>query len=150
MVELGIIKNVNNDGIATVRVMRSEACGDCKACEIGKSDAKFVELLVKNNVNAKAGDQVSIEMQTQDVLKAALIMYGIPLFAMMASMCVSYFVVLPENQPAAAITGLAFAMISFIVIRLNEDRIKRVQGFYPKLLSIENEIDKELSEKSLL
>lgn len=64
---------------AVVRFVRSDACGHCNACfRLGSNEA---DIDIDNALNAQIGDLVGIEMHAKSVLKASLILYGVPLVA---------------------------------------------------------------------
>ena len=67
---------------ATVRFKKSDACGHCNACFRFGSNEADVEL--DNSLGAKVGDVVAIELHGKSVLKASLIMYGVPCAAFIA------------------------------------------------------------------
>ena len=66
---------------AVVRFVRSDACGHCNACfRLGSNEA---DIDIDNALNAQTGDLVGIEMHAKSVLKASLILYGVPLVALL-------------------------------------------------------------------
>ena len=80
MKQLVRVRQVHDDGTATVIHIRESACsGDCHKCS-GCGAAKEAILLdAKNNIGAKPGDLVTIESETGPVLKAAMVMYMLPM-----------------------------------------------------------------------
>ena len=70
MLETGKVIDVQNN---TVRVLitRHTACGDCGACQVGRDNLNMV-ITVENNVKAKKGDCVLIELSTENFLFASL------------------------------------------------------------------------------
>ena len=71
---------VNDDGTAQVFHVRQSACsGDCHKCS-GCGAAKETMLLTaRNPIGAQPGDLVIIQSETKPVLKAAAILYLVPL-----------------------------------------------------------------------
>ena len=80
MQQLVRVRQVRADGSATVIHVRESACsGDCHKCS-GCGAAKEAILLdAKNPIGAKPGDLVTIESETGPVLKAAMVMYMLPM-----------------------------------------------------------------------
>lgn len=80
MQQLVRVRQVHADGTATVMHVRESACsGDCHKCS-GCGAAKEAILLdAKNPIGAKPGDLVTIESETGPVLKAAMVMYMLPM-----------------------------------------------------------------------
>ena len=80
MQQLVRVRQVHADGSATVIHVRESACsGDCHKCS-GCGAAKEAFLLdAKNPIGAKPGDLVTIESETGPVLKAAVVMYMLPM-----------------------------------------------------------------------
>ena len=80
MQQLVRVRKVHEDGTATVIHVRESACsGDCHKCS-GCGAAKEAILLEANNpIGAKPGDLVTVESATGPVLKAAMVMYMVPM-----------------------------------------------------------------------
>lgn len=80
MEQLVRVRALNPDGTATVIHVRESACsGDCHKCS-GCGAAKESILLKANNpVGAKVGDAVTLESASAPVLKAAAVLYVLPL-----------------------------------------------------------------------
>lgn len=139
MQEIGEVIEIKDDNQVLVRVQRQESCKGCKACSLGREDSKFIDLIVDNTLKAKVGDDIYLNMDTPDVLKAAAIAYVFPLVMMLTFTLVSYYVIFPENQLISSILGIVGAAISFLIIRLNENKIKSNGKFLPKMISIVRE-----------
>ena len=74
------VKETYEDGTAQVVHMRESACsGDCHKCS-GCGAAKEVVLFTaENRIGARRGDLVKVESDTKTVLKAAVVLYVLPL-----------------------------------------------------------------------
>lgn len=140
MKEVGEVIKIDKN-IATVRVNRHAACGDCHACALGMENRQFIDLEVLNTVDAKISDIVELDSETNDVLLAAFIMYGFPLVTMLVGLCLSYYVFAKENTAVAAITAFVCMAVSFIIIRMNESKLKASAKFLPTITS---KVNKEL------
>ena len=80
MQQLVRVRQVHDNGMATVVHIRESACsGDCHKCS-GCGAAKEAILLdARNPIGAKPGDLVHVEAASGPVLKAALVMYMLPM-----------------------------------------------------------------------
>lgn len=73
----GIVLEVMNGNLAKVKTSRHNDCENCGACP-GNS-AMVLEAL--NDIGAKPGQRVAIEVKEINMLKAAFIVYILPLIA---------------------------------------------------------------------
>ena len=80
MEQLVRVREVHNDGTAVVVHIRESACsGDCHKCS-GCGAAKETVLFTADNpIGAAVGDFVKVESSTAPVLKAAMVLYVLPL-----------------------------------------------------------------------
>ncbi len=79
------VQKVLADGTAQVLRVRESACsGDCHQCSgCGASQQKML-LTAHNPIGAKPGDQVVIEAESAYVLKAAVLLYILPVVLFIA------------------------------------------------------------------
>lgn len=74
------VKQVHSDGSATVLHMRQSACsGDCHKCSGCGAAQEAIELTARNLIGAETGDFVTVEAATGPVLKAAAMLYMVPM-----------------------------------------------------------------------
>ena len=79
------VKYTHGDGTATVAHMRQSACsGDCHKCSGCGAATEQILLKAVNPSGAEAGDFVKIESASGPVLKAAAMLYMLPLFLFFA------------------------------------------------------------------
>ena len=94
-----------DDGTALVIHIRESACsGDCHKCSGCGAAKETVLLKAKNPIGARRGDLVKLESATGPVLKAAAVMYMIPMLLFFAG----YFVGDALWQRGALIGCLSF------------------------------------------
>lgn len=80
MQQLVRVRQVHDDGTATVIHIRESACsGDCHKCSGCGAAREAILLEARNPIGAKPGDLVRVEAATGPVLKAALVMYMLPM-----------------------------------------------------------------------
>ena len=80
MEQLVRVRKVHNDGTATVIHLRESACsGDCHKCSGCGAAKEAVVFTADNPIGAKRGELVKVESSTAPVLKAAVVLYVLPL-----------------------------------------------------------------------
>ena len=106
MEQLVRVRQTHEDGTATVLCIRESACsGDCHKCSGCGAAKETVLLKAKNPISARRGDLVKLESATGPVLKAAAVMYMIPMVLFFAG----YFAGDALWQRGALTGCLAFA-----------------------------------------
>ena len=89
MLEVGIVESVNEKrGTAKVVFDRKSACDKCRMCLTATGEKMKVYVEVRNTVGAKAGDKVGVQMSDRFVLKAAFIVYLIPVILVGAGLAI--------------------------------------------------------------
>ena len=74
------VRECRPDGTAQVIQVRESACsGDCHKCSGCGAAKEAVVFTAQNPIGAKVGDLVKVESQTAPVLKAAVVLYVLPL-----------------------------------------------------------------------
>ncbi|MDO4568058.1 MAG: SoxR reducing system RseC family protein [Clostridia bacterium] len=129
MFQSGTVISTSGDS-AIVRFKRTSACGKCHACFTLSPDEADIE--VRNTLGVKPGDMVEIKMHASNIVKASLIMYGLPLCGLVLGVCLGALV----NEYLALGLGAALALATFGVIRLLEPRFRKNDGFSPVMTSI--------------
>ena len=80
MEQLVRVKEAHANGTATVFVIRESACsGDCHKCSGCGAAKETIVLTAVNPIGAARGDLVKVESETAPVLKAAAVLYMLPL-----------------------------------------------------------------------
>ena len=80
MEQLVRVREVHNDGTAAVIHIRESACsGDCHKCSGCGAARETVIFTAGNPIGARPGDLVRVESSTAPVLKAAVVLYVLPL-----------------------------------------------------------------------
>lgn len=131
MSEIGQIIEKKDDYVV-VLLERKDACGKCNACTAG-IESKDMFLEASNPFDAQEGDIVGVSLAQSNFLLAVVIMYVLPLVAMLIGLGVGSFVggTLDLNQEIMAlIFGLVFLVIAFLIIKGNERHFK-TQRFRP-------------------
>ena len=80
MEQLVRVRETHDDGTAAVVHIRESACsGDCHKCSGCGAAKETVIFTADNPIGASAGDLVRVESSTAPVLKAAMVLYVLPL-----------------------------------------------------------------------
>ena len=80
MEQLVRVRETHDDGTAAVIHIRQSACsGDCHKCSGCGAAKEAVIFTADNPIGAVAGDLVRVESSTAPVLKAAVVLYVLPL-----------------------------------------------------------------------
>lgn len=80
MEQLVRVKEAFDNGTATVLLVRESACsGDCHKCSGCGAAKETMVLTADNPIGARRGDLVKVESATGPVMKAAVVLYVIPL-----------------------------------------------------------------------
>ena len=120
---------------ATVRFKKTDACGHCNACfRFGSNEA---DIEMDNALNAKEGDTVYIEMHAKSVLKASVIVYGIPLVFLVAGVALGCVI----GELYGAIGGVAFSAGSFFILKALEPKFAKMNEFKPRMTGFAGEND---------
>lgn len=111
MQEIGTV--ISTEGKkARVLINRHAACGECGACQIGR-EKMTMETTAQNDIKAKPGDSVLVEMQFMNVLEATGIAYGIPLLGFLLGAIIGWFLAPSFNIDQ---TLLAFCLGLFLTV----------------------------------
>ena len=114
-------------GQARVRFRRSSACGNCQACGMLK-DMSEIEIKLDNILHAEAGDLVTVEMSSRNLLKSSAIAYVFPLIFLIIGLILGYYIssIFSLNgELCAALGGIALTTVAFLVVRIAEPRLKK-------------------------
>ncbi len=117
MEQLVRVRETFDDGTAMVIHVRESACsGDCHKCSGCGAAKETILLKARNPIGAARGDVVILESATGPVLKAAAVMYMVPMLLFF----VGYFVGDTLWQRGALTGSLAF--VAAIVLAVLYDR----------------------------
>ena len=74
-----VTKLLPND-MAEIAVMRESACGgNCHSCSGCSGKSNVMKVSAKNTAMARVGDKVVVSSSTQSIMKAAVVVYVIPI-----------------------------------------------------------------------
>ena len=121
MEQLVRVREVYDNGTAQVVCIRESACsGDCHKCS-GCGAAKEAVLVTADNpIGAGVGDLVNIRSETGPVLKAAVVLYMMPLILFFAGYAMG-----AAFEISGAVTGGAAFVLSVVLIVLYDRRMAK-------------------------
>ena len=127
MEQLVRIREVYENGTAQVVCIRESACsGDCHKCS-GCGAAKETILLTADNpIGARAGDLVNVRSETGPVLKAAAVLYMLPLVLFF----LGYLVGEMTGISGALCGCLAFAVSIGLIVAYDRHMAKKDNTIY--------------------
>ena len=107
------VKQIYEDGTAQVICIRESACsGDCHKCSGCGAAKEAILLTAENPIGAGVGDLVNIRSETGPVLKAAAVLYMLPLVLFFAG----YALAVALDQSGALFGALAFVLSIVLIV----------------------------------
>ncbi len=141
MKELGTITAVDGTK-ATVKVDKKDECSKCGMC-LFPQNASSIEFEADNYINAKIGDTVIFEKESDGKLLGALLVFLVPLLLIGLSAVLAYLVI--KKEIFTLIFSLVFIVIWFVILSVIDKRLKKLRNFKPVIVSIIG--DKNVKEK---
>jgi len=139
-IEEGIV--IENQGqTAIIRINKSGLCAHCKAGCMEQGGYIITE--GKNSIGAKAGDTVLLSFDSRIALNATLIVFGLPLLAILLGAFISHYIAIgigyKDHNKLISIGGGAFLFIlSFIPIKIYDKHFKESGKCNANLIAISN------------
>jgi sigma-E factor negative regulatory protein RseC len=140
MKQTGVVIGIEGDK-AKIKMQRHTACGDCGACQVSSNQLN-VTLEAQNPVGAAAGDFVEVDMETMDFLSAVILVYLLPLVALVAGIFAGYYGVLLAGvsdrtaQGIGGVVGILAAALSYLFIKTKEEKLKSTKKYKPIISGI--------------
>jgi len=110
------------DGTAKVKVLKTGSCEECSAKMFCSTEENAENtLLVTDPLGVKAGDEVRILVKGVTILKAALLLYGIPLVLLLAGLIAGMNGLDPglmAPQLWSFLLGLGLAGVYYLILYL--------------------------------
>lgn len=126
MEQLVRVRKVHQDGTATVFHVRESACsGDCHKCSGCGAAKEAIVVEARNAIGAQVGDLVKIEAESGPVLKAAVVMYMVPMILFFVGYAIGAIWGL-----GALVGGLFFALSIALVVVYDRKVVKKNETVY--------------------
>lgn len=136
--EEGIVIEANGK-TANVRIDRTTACEHCKAGCLEKGGVMVTE--AENTIGAQAGDTVHLEFNPRAALKAVLMVFGLPLLALLLGTILAAVIAAqmgyPDHRHLLSISvGAALFFATFIPIKLYDRHLRESGTFNTAVVEI--------------
>ena len=128
------VLNINPDGSAQVIYLRQSACsGDCHKCSGCGAVEQSMIFTARNPIGARPGDLVNVESATGPVLKAAAVLYMLPLVLFVAAYLVGMQWHLGGITGALGfVLGIAIAVAYDRLVMKKKNTEYTIIGYVPK------------------
>lgn len=137
MAQRGTVQKVKGKHVF-VKVLREEACAHCNVCTTGLNEGKECVIEAVNKCDAKIGDIVDIDIQTNYFLRATAIMYGIPLLVLIVGLfvggAITKILEVANQELITAIIGLALTGMAYLFIN-KQEKNKKTLEYLPVAIS---------------
>ena len=125
MLEEGTVVRIEGDGKALVELERKSACGACcarqteggQACSLSSAGGKM-QIEADNQVSAKTGDRVRLDIEAKGLVAGAAMLYLLPALGLI------FGIVLGEriSSNAGVLFGIILMFLFFIIGRFYSGR----------------------------
>lgn len=107
----GVVKEINGKEVV-ISVFKESSCSHCSKC--GDKEKISREMKIKIEKEVSVGDFIEFEIENKNVFTAAMIVYIIPVFIMIAG----YFIgeKIFEKEKLAVLSAFVALAISFIIV----------------------------------
>lgn len=124
MTQNAIVTRVFDNTTAEIAVERQSACGgNCTSCGGTCTAQDIIHVIAKNSVNALTGQQVVISTHSARVIKAAFLVYILPLVLLFAGFFIAAAMSAPETL--SIIAALCAFFVGILIIVLINRRYKK-------------------------
>lgn len=122
--EIGVVASLDN-GQVTVHFSRSSACGKCGACGMLSDNSRTMVLTMDDPGSLQIGDHVQLVMQERYFMLSTLLLYAVPLVALVIGVVLGTIIWGDRGQAASAFLGIALAGACYMAYRLLNPRMLR-------------------------
>ncbi len=145
MNQRGYVIELVDGTTAKIKMQKHSACAACGKCA-SSTDKKDIIVEVDNNIGAKVGDYVEVNMDSVNVIKAAAIVYIVPLIALLGGTIISYgifnFIDIGMNKEVlSGFVGIVLTIISYLLIKSKDRKFRASRNYIPIITKVINTID---------
>ncbi|CEO28006.1 SoxR reducing system RseC family protein [Paraclostridium sordellii] len=145
MNQRGYVIELVDGTTAKIKMQKHSACAACGKCA-SSADKKDIIVEVDNNIGAKVGDYVEVNMDSVNVIKAAAIVYIVPLIALLGGTIISYgilnFIDIGMNKEVlSGFIGIVLTLISYLLIKSKDRKFRESRNYIPIITKVINTID---------
>ena len=138
--ERGIVMRVTPP-TAWVKATRSDACKHCAArgsCNV-IGEGKEVEVEAINKAGARVGDQIILTFETAPFIKAAFLLYVLPIIFMIIGALIGKNMAANVNIDESLLSmffGFAFLALGVLFVRKKANQLAQRKSYRPKITRI--------------
>ena len=145
MNQRGYVIELVDGTTAKIKLQKHSACAACGKCA-SSADKKDIIVEVDNNIGAKVGDYVEVNMDSVNVIKAAVIVYIVPLIALLGGTIISYailnFIDIGMNKEVlSGFIGIVLTIISYLLIKSKDRKFRESRNYIPIITKVINTIN---------
>lgn len=145
MNQRGYVIELVDGTTAKIKMQKHSACAACGKCA-SSADKKDIIVEVDNNIGAKVGDYVEVNMDSVNVIKAAAIVYIVPLIALLGGTIISYgilnFIDIGMNKEVlSGFIGIVLTAISYLLIKSKDRKFRESRNYIPIITKVINTIN---------
>lgn len=146
MNEFGYVVKTDENN-ASVLFKRSSACGKCQACGMLSNQTEII-VEVPNELGARVGQLVEVNIVMKKAIKASAIAYVFPLFMLILGAVLGWLLtdiwgVFKTRDVTMALCALIFAALSFLLLKLAAPLYNKTVKRVYTMVGIKDECDKE-------
>ncbi|MBN1464241.1 SoxR reducing system RseC family protein [candidate division KSB1 bacterium] len=123
MLETGTIISIDGQQ-AIVQLLRGDQCEGCHACHAFGENKMRLEAL--NSLGASVGDQVQVRIEPKLVLKGSMILFILPLIALLIGYYLAVRFVPPFSEGVGIVGAFSAFAIAFLIIKKTARRTPEV------------------------
>jgi len=123
--------------MAKVELAEKEVCHKCPSesfCKLTTGGSRTIDAL--NEMGAKVGDTVKIEISSKNILVSAFFVYIYPILVLLFAGALTQLI--SGSQNLAIIIGLTALAVSFLVVRFVNRKMSRAKKLIPVIKEIKN------------
>ncbi len=105
-------------------VIRSEACAQCRACQVGQTEQLLCPLPEGEYAE---GDTVTISIPEHALTKATLLAYGVPLLCLVVGLLLGSAIF--ESEPLQAACAAVFTLAGLVYLFATEKKRRQSRAF---------------------
>jgi len=117
--QIGKVTKVDEKNVE-IKVERSAACDNCRACDVF-SNRQDIVINVKNKLDLKLDEEVAVNFEEINFLKAILIMYGLPFLFMLIGIITGLIL---KGEMYALILGMINVVFAYVLISLFQKKFR--------------------------
>ncbi len=142
MEQEGIVIKTENSFLEALVIRESGCGGNCKSCAGCSSESKPITVKLLNELDAKVGDRILLQIENGIVIRYSLIMYFIPLIFFVFGL-VSGIMILSENNVSnyelkSFGIGIISLLTSFLILKILDKKIFNKRNDVIKAIRILN------------